>query len=90
MKNTEYAVIGVWIETDGSKEWDIIHIGPLSYEEALKIATNANKTWKENVSSEYISLPHSEIPVKYTTLHSILKDNISSWDEVNKILQIKA
>lgn len=32
-----YSVIGKWTEPDGTEEWDVIHNGPLTYDEALKI-----------------------------------------------------
>jgi hypothetical protein len=67
-----YSVIGRWTESDGTEEWDVIHNGPLTYEEALEIATKASRTWDENVPSDRKNLPHKEIPIKYETLQEML------------------
>lgn len=79
MKN--YSVIGKWKELDGSEEWDVIHKGPLSYEEALKIASDASESWSKNVYREYKNVWHQEIPVECSTLEKMLEDESlkSSW-----------
>jgi hypothetical protein len=70
--NDYYSVIGRWTESDGTKEWDVIHNGPLTYEEALEIDAKAGRTWDENVPSDRKNLPHKEIPIKYETLQEML------------------
>ena len=67
-----YSVIGMWTELNGTEEWDVINMGPLTYEEALKVATQAGKIWDENVPSDGKNLPHKEIPIKYETLQEML------------------
>jgi hypothetical protein len=74
-RNESYAVIGEWTESDGTEKWDVIHSGPISYEEALKIAHLATKTWNEHVSHDRKHLPHSESPIKYELLLKKLKNS---------------
>ena len=69
-----YSVIGRWTEPNGNEEWDVIHQGPISYDEALKIAQQAGRTWDENVPSDRKNLSHREIPIKYNNLQKMLKD----------------
>lgn len=68
-----YSVIGRWTEPDGKQDWDIIHPGPLPYDEALKISREANITWTKNATAEYKNLPHTEMVIKYETLQNMLK-----------------
>ncbi len=69
-----YAVIGRWTELDGREEWDIIHNGPLTYDESLKIAVEAGKTWEKNACDEYKKISHREIPIRYEKLQSMLEE----------------
>ena len=73
----EYSVIGRWTEPDGTEEWDIIHNGPLTYDEALKIAVKAGRTWDENVPSDRKNLPHREIPIKFEKLQKMIEEERS-------------
>lgn len=73
-RNESYAVIGEWTKSDGTEKWDVIHSGPISYEEALEIAHLATQTWNEHVSHDRKHLPHSESPIKYELLLKKLED----------------
>jgi len=68
-----YSVIGRWTEPDGIEEWDVIHNGPLTYDEALKIAVTAGRTWDENVPSNMKNLPHREIPIRFEKLQKMIE-----------------
>jgi len=46
--SSDWAVIGKWVELNVEHEWDIIHRGPLTYEEALEIKINACNKWNKN------------------------------------------
>ena len=72
-KQDSYSVIGRWTEPDGKEDWDVIHKGPISYDEAVQIARDTGKRWRENASPEYKNLPHSEIPIKYEALQKMIK-----------------
>lgn len=74
LKKESYAVIGEWTEPDGTEKWDVIHSGPISYEEALEMADYASKIWSENVSYNQKHLPHSEIPIRYELLLNKLEN----------------
>ena len=76
MNTHNYAVICRWIEPDGTKEWDVIHNGPLSYTEALDIAAKARITWDKTVPIERKDLFHTEIPIKFDLLQQMLKEDI--------------
>ena len=69
-----YSVIGIWTEPDGTEEWDVIHTGPLTYDEALKIAVAAGRTWDENVPSDMKNLPHREIPIRFEKLQKMIEE----------------
>ena len=69
-----YSVIGRWTETDGTEEWDVIHKGPLTYDEALKVAVAAGRTWDENVPSDRKNLPHREIPIRFEKLQRMIEE----------------
>ena len=72
-----YSVIGRWTEPDGTEEWDVIHNGPLTYDEALKVAVAAGRTWDENVPSDRKNLPHREIPIKFEKLQKMIEEERS-------------
>ena len=72
-----YSVIGKWTEPDGTEEWDVIHNGPLTYDEALKIAVAAGRTWDENVPSDMKNLPHREIPIRFEKLQKMIEEERS-------------
>lgn len=72
INNDRYSVIQKWTEPDGVEAWNVISYGPFTYDEALKVASNAGRHWKENVTEKYRSLPHSEIPIEYNKLQNIL------------------
>ena len=76
MKQEEikYSVIGKWVEPDGSEQWDVLSNEPLLYEDALKISTNAGKSWENNCSEEYKNLQHEEIIVSFEELQKILDE----------------
>lgn len=67
-----YSVIGKWTENDGVEKWDIINVGPLTYDDALKIATNAGKTWDDNVLNDNKNVQHKEIVMKYESLQKMI------------------
>jgi hypothetical protein len=72
-----YSVIGRWTEPDGTEEWDVIHNGPLTYDEALKIAAKAGRTWDESVPSDRKNLPHREIPIRFEKLQKMIEEECS-------------
>ena len=72
-----YSVIGRWTEPDGTEEWDVIHKGPLTYDEALKISVDAGRTWVENVPSDRKNLPHREIPIRFEKLQKMIEEERS-------------
>jgi len=72
-----YSVIGRWTEPDGTEEWDVIHNGPLTYDEALKIAVAAGRTWDKNVPSDMKNLPHREIPIRFEKLQKMIEEERS-------------
>ena len=72
-----YSVIGRWTEPDGTEEWDVIHNGPLTYDEALKIAAKAGRTWDESVPSDRKNLPHREIPIRFEKLQKMIEEERS-------------
>ena len=72
-----YSVIGRWTEPDGTEYWDVIHNGPLTYDEALKVAVAAGRTWDENVPSDRKNLPHSEIPIRFEKLQKMIEEERS-------------
>jgi hypothetical protein len=69
-----YSVIGRWTEPDGTEEWDVIHDGPLTYDEALKIAAKAGRTWDETVPSDRKNLPHREMPIRFEKLQKMIEE----------------
>ena len=69
-----YSVIGRWTEPDGTEEWDVIHNGPLTYDDALEVAMSAGRTWNENVPSDRRNLPHREIPIKFEKLQKMIEE----------------
>jgi len=74
MNTQKYAVIGKWTELDGTQEWDVIHNGPLSYDEALIIAKQAGQDWNKNVPKDRQSIPHQEIPITFEKLQSMINE----------------
>ena len=70
--NNDYSVIGIWEESGGTEEWDIIYNGQLSYDDALCIAAKAGKAWDENVPSDRKNTPHREIPIKFEKLQKMI------------------
>ncbi|HPC09572.1 MAG TPA: hypothetical protein PLN85_00660 [archaeon] len=72
-----YSVIGRWTEPDGTEEWDVIHKGPLTYDEALKVAVADGRTWDENVPSDRKNLPHREIPIRFEKLQKMIEEERS-------------
>jgi len=81
--NDNYSVIGRWTEPDGTEEWDIIHNGPITYDEALKIAVAAGRTWDENVPSDMKNLPHREIPIRFEKLQKMIEERSKEIDGQN-------
>ena len=75
--SNSYSVIGIWTEPDGTEEWDVIHNGPLTYDEALKVAVAAGRTWDENVPSDRKNLPHREIPIRFEKLQKMIEEERS-------------
>lgn len=49
----------------------------ISYDDALKIATDASIKWLDNASLEYKNLSHHEIPIKYDDLQKMLEQDLS-------------
>ncbi len=72
-----YSVIGRWTELDGREEWDVIHNGPLTYDEALEIAAKAGRTWDDNVTSNSKNIPHREIPIRFEKLQKMIEEERS-------------
>ena len=70
--NSNWAVIGKWIEPNDGPEWDIIHSGPLTYEKALEIKINASNDWNKNASEEYKNITHEEVIISYDLLQKML------------------
>ena len=66
--NKSYSVIGKWTELDGTENWDVIHDGPLTYEDALKISIDAGITWNKSVTGENKKIPHHESVITYDKL----------------------
>ena len=72
--DTEYSVIGKWTEIDGNEEWEVLHNGPITHEEAVEIAAKAFIFWETNVTPERKHLPHTEIILPYKALQKKLRD----------------
>ena len=73
-----YAVIVKWTEPNGTEEWDIIHDGPLTYDEASEIASKARNSWTTNalnVSTNLKDIAHSELVITCEKLEEMLKEN---------------
>jgi hypothetical protein len=68
----KYAVIGRWEEVDGTEEWDVLHEGPLTYEEALKIAELASKAWDEREEGKGIL--HREVIISCEKLQNMIEE----------------
>ena len=72
-----YSVIGRWTEPDGTEEWDVIHNGPLTYDEALKVAVDAGRAWDKNIPSDRKNIPHREIPIRFEKLQKMIEEERS-------------
>jgi hypothetical protein len=72
-----YSVIGKWTELDGTEEWDVIHNGPLTYDDALKISVKAGRIWDENVPDDRKNLSHREIPIRFEKLQKMIEEERS-------------
>jgi hypothetical protein len=69
-----FSVIGKWTESDGTEDWDVIHNGPITYNESLKIAELANISWNKNVPIDRKNLQHSEIPIRFEKLQKMIEE----------------
>jgi len=72
-----YSVIGKWTKLDGTEEWDVIHNGPLTYDDALKISVKAGRIWDENVPDDRKNLSHREIPIRFEKLQKMIEEERS-------------
>jgi len=67
-----YSVISKWVEPDGTEQWDVVHNGHVSYDEALEISKLASKTWDRSEKGR--GIPHREIPIKFEKLQKMIEE----------------
>lgn len=75
-ESDSYGVIGKW-EEDGREEWDVLHHGPITYEEALEVAKRAGHTWDNDSNQKFKHIPHQEIVISFPALQEKINNEMN-------------
>lgn len=75
MEERIWAVIGEWTQSDGTEDWDVLHKGPLTMDEAKNIAKEAGNMWRESTKgTPNENMTHTERIITKSELDSRVEE----------------